>query len=123
LPSPVLAGVVMAVVSLLPVGGTALVWLPGAIWAWSLGHHGGAIFLIIWGVTATSLLVDTYLRPLLVRGAEELGTLVVFLGVFGGLTAFGLLGIFIGPVALAMAITLLEAMRRQAGPLEVEEHS
>jgi len=115
LPSPVLAGVVMAIVSLLPVGGTALVWLPGAVWAWSTGHHAAAIFLFLWGFVVTVLLVDAVLRPMLVRGADELTTLIVFLGVFGGLAAFGLLGIFIGPVALAIAVALLEVMRSHAG--------
>ncbi len=115
LPSPVLAGVVMAIVSLLPVGGTALVWVPGAVWAWSTGHHTSAIFLFLWGFLVTALLVDAVLRPMLVQGADELTTLIVFLGVFGGLAAFGLLGIFIGPVALAIAVALLEVMRGQAG--------
>jgi predicted PurR-regulated permease PerM len=115
LSSPVLAGVVMAIVSLLPLGGTALVWLPGAVWAWSTGHHTSAIFLFLWGLVVTVLLVDTVLRPVLVRGADELTTLIVFLGVFGGLAAFGLLGIFIGPVALAIAVALLEVMRFHAG--------
>ncbi len=115
LPSPVLAGVAMAIVSLLPLGGTALVWLPGAVWAWSMGHHASSIFLLLWGAFVTVLLVDTVLRPMLVRGADELTTLIVFLGVFGGLAAFGLLGIFIGPVALAIAVALLEVMRGQAG--------
>jgi predicted PurR-regulated permease PerM len=105
----------MAMVSLLPLGGTALVWLPGAVWAWSTGHHAAAIFLFLWGLLVTVLLVDTVLRPLLVRGADELTTLIVFLGVFGGLAAFGVLGIFIGPVALASAVALLQVMRTQAG--------
>ena len=120
LPSPVLAGVVTAIVSLLPVGGTALVWLPGAVWAWSTGHHTFAIFLFLWGLVVTVLLVDAVLRPMLVRGADELTTLIVFLGVFGGLAAFGLLGIFIGPVALAIAVALLEVMRGQAGGLRLD---
>jgi predicted PurR-regulated permease PerM len=115
LPSPVLAGTVTAIVSLLPVGGTALVWLPGTVWAWSTGHRTSAIFLFLWGLGVTVLLVDAVLRPMLVRGADELTTLIVFLGVFGGLAAFGLLGIFIGPVALAIAVALLEVMRSQAG--------
>jgi len=115
LPSPVLAGIVMAIASLLPVGGTALVWLPGTVWAWSTGHPFSAIFLFFWGSLVTVLLVDAVLRPMLVRGADELTTLIVFLGVFGGLAAFGLLGIFIGPVALAIAVALLEVMRGQAG--------
>jgi predicted PurR-regulated permease PerM len=117
LPSPALAGAAMAVLSLLPVGGTAIVWLPGAIYLWVAGRHGSAIFLFAWGVVVASFLADNVLRPLLIRGVEELSTLVVFLGVFGGLAAFGLLGIFIGPVALVLAATLLSVMRRQAGSL------
>ena len=61
------------------------------------------------------LLVDAFLRPILVRGADELTTVIVFLGVFGGLAAFGVLGIFIGPVALAIAVALLQVIRTQAG--------
>ncbi|MBZ5589383.1 MAG: AI-2E family transporter [Acidobacteriia bacterium] len=115
LPSPALAGAVMAVLSLLPVGGTAIAWLPGSIYLLSTGHLGSGTFLFAWGLVVTSILADNVLRPMLIRGAEELSTLVVFLGVFGGLAAFGLLGIFIGPVALALAATLLSAMRGAAG--------
>ena len=114
--SPALAGAAMAVFSLLPVGGTAIVWLPGGIWAWTQGRPGAAIFLLVWGVLAVSLFADTVLRPRLVRGSDQLSTLVVFFGVFGGLPAFGLLGIFIGPIALALALTLLGAMRRRINP-------
>lgn len=112
--SPVLAGASMAVLSLLPLGGTSIVWLPGSVWAWYGGHHGAAIFLFLWGALVTVFLADNVLRPLLIRGAEGLSTLVVFLGVFGGLAAFGLLGIFIGPMALVVGVSLLDAMRRRA---------
>jgi predicted PurR-regulated permease PerM len=115
LPSPALAGAAMAVFSLLPVGGTAIVWLPGAIYLWAAGRHGSAIFLLAWGVVVASFLADNVLRPMLIRGTAELSTLVVFLGVFGGLAAFGLLGIFIGPVALVLATTLIQVMRHEAG--------
>jgi predicted PurR-regulated permease PerM len=114
LPSPALAGAAMAIFSLLPVGGTAIVWLPGAIYLWAAGRHGSAIFLLAWGVVVAGFLADNVLRPLLIRGTEELSTLVVFLGVFGGLAAFGLLGIFIGPVALVLATTLAQVMRQAA---------
>ncbi|MFH1176196.1 MAG: AI-2E family transporter [Acidobacteriota bacterium] len=115
LPSPVLAGAATAVLSLLPVGGTALAWLPGSVYLWSTAHRGSAIFLFIWGLVVTSFLADNVLRPLLIRGTDELSTPVVFLGVFGGLAAFGLLGIFIGPVALALGVTLVGVMRAQSG--------
>jgi predicted PurR-regulated permease PerM len=114
LSSPVLAGATMAVLSLLPIGGSAIVWLPGSLWTWTTGHHGAAIFLFLWGSLVTSFLCDNVLRPLLIRGADELSTVVVFLGVFGGLATFGLLGIFIGPMALATFASLLGALRRRA---------
>jgi predicted PurR-regulated permease PerM len=113
LPSAFLAAAAMAVLSLLPIGGTAFVWLPGAAALALSGHTGAAIFLAAWGAAAVGS-VDNFLKPLLIRGGGELTTLVVFLGVFGGLTAFGLLGVFIGPITLATAQTLLEALRGHA---------
>lgn len=110
LPSPFLAGAAMAVLSLLPIGGTAFVWLPGAAALALQGRTGSAIFLFAWGVAAVGL-VDNFLKPLLIRGGGELNTLVVFLGVFGGLMAFGLLGVFIGPIVLATAQTFLDVLR------------
>ena len=114
LSSPVLAGSIMTLCSFLPVGGTALVWLPGAIWLWIDGSHGAAIFLLVWGTVITSFVADNLLKPLLMQGSGELSTLVVFLGVFGGLAAFGLLGIFIGPLGLAVALMVLQVVRQLA---------
>lgn len=111
LPSPVLAGAAMAVLSLLPVGGTALVWGPGAVACWLQGRPGMAVFLAVWGLVVVSTLADNVLKPLLIGGSTQLSTLVVFLGVFGGLGAFGLLGLFIGPMVLAFGLTLLSILR------------
>jgi predicted PurR-regulated permease PerM len=116
LPSPVLAGAAMAVLSLLPVGGTALVWGPGAVACWLQGRHGMAVFLAIWGLVVVSTLADNVLKPILIGGGTQLSTLVVFLGVFGGLAAFGILGLFIGPMVLAFALTLLEILREAVRP-------
>ncbi len=110
LPSPFLAGAAMAVLSLLPIGGTAFMWLPGSAILAIQGRTGAATFLFIWGIIIVSS-VDNFLKPLLIKGGGELSTLVVFLGVFGGLTAFGLLGVFIGPIVLATALTVLDALR------------
>ena len=101
----------MGVLSLLPVGGTALVWGPGAVACWLQGRPGLALFLTIWGLVVVSTLADNVLKPLLIGGKSELSTLVVFLGVFGGLGAFGLLGLFIGPMVLAFSLTLLQILR------------
>lgn len=113
LPSPFLAGAAMAVLSLLPIGGTALVWVPGAIACWIQGRPGMAAFLVIWGVVVVAM-ADNVLKPLLISGSSELSTLVVFLGVFGGLGAFGVLGLFIGPMALAVGLILLRILRETA---------
>lgn len=122
LPSPFLAGAAMAVLSLLPVGGTALVWAPGAVACWIQGRPGTALFLAIWGVVVVSVLSDNVLKPILIGGKSELSTLVVFLGVFGGLGAFGILGLFIGPMVLAFGLTLLrilrETIRNEPAPAE-----
>lgn len=119
LPSPFLAGAAMSVLSLLPVGGTALVWGPGAVACALQGRTGTAVFLAVWGVLVVSTLADNVLKPLLIGGTARIPTLVVFLGVFGGLGAFGLLGLFIGPMVLAFALTLLEILREttRRGPV------
>jgi predicted PurR-regulated permease PerM len=114
LPLPTLAGAAMAILSLLPLGGTALIWVPGVIGAWSTGHHGAALFLTIWGTLVISFFADNILRPWLIRGTEQLSTLVVIIGVVGGMAAFGLLGVFIGPIALALAVSLLDLLRALA---------
>jgi len=97
--------------SLLPIGGTAFVWLPGAAVLALQGRSGAALFLFLWGAAAVAS-VDNFLKPILIKGGGEMTTLVVFLGVFGGIAAFGLLGVFIGPIVLAMAQTFIETLRR-----------
>ncbi len=118
LPSPALAGTAMGILSLLPIGGTALVWLPGTAWAWLEGRHGAGVFLLIWGVVVVSFVADNLLRPLLLSGTQQMSTLTVFLGVFGGIAAFGLLGIFVGPIVLALTVWLVGVMRLLALPPE-----
>lgn len=115
LPSPVLAGVAMGILSLLPLGGTAIVWLPGLIALFIQGRSGMAIFFLLWNVLVTSTLADNVLKPLLIGGKDtEMSTLMVFLGVFGGIAAFGLLGVFIGPMALAVGLMVVRVLRTLA---------
>lgn len=116
LPSPLLAGVVMTFLALLPVGGTALLWIPGALWLALTGHVGAGVFLFLWSAVITGS-VDNVLRPLLIGGGSgdvPLSSLIVVLGVLGGMGAFGLLGIFLGPMVLAILGSLLDVLRRLA---------
>src|SRR6185295_2405396 len=84
LPSPLVFAVIAALLSLLPIGGTALVWIPAALYLLAQGRYGAAIFLTIWGALLVGLM-DNLLKPLLISGRAEIPTLAVFLGVIGGL--------------------------------------
>ena len=105
LTAPALLGALTAVLSVIPLVGTALVWLPLAIGLAVAGSWGKGLFLLAWGM----LLVhptDNLLRPLLVSNAARLPFLLVALGAVGGLAAFGLVGVFAGPVLLGLAMEL-----------------
>jgi predicted PurR-regulated permease PerM len=110
IPSPVLWGAVAAFFALLPLVGTAAVWLPAAIYLLATGHYVQAIILIGWGAGVVGT-VDNILRPYLISGRVQMHTLLIFFAVFGGVTVFGFLGLFIGPVILAVTITLLGMLR------------
>lgn len=105
-PSPIVFGAIAAAVSLLPVGGTALVWAPGAIVLAAQGRWPWAIGLALYGLLIVGM-VDNVLKPRLVSGRAEIGTLAVFFGVLGGLAAFGAVGAILGPVVIALAVVLL----------------
>ena len=104
------AGLLTAVVFLLCIAqlGPALVMIPGVIWLyWSDSPGRGTVFLI-W--TVVVLLMDNVLRPWLITRGANLPILLIFAGVIGGLLGFGVIGLFIGPVILAVSYTLLQAL-------------
>jgi len=115
LPSPLVFGVLGVILALVPMVGPALLWIPGAIWLATRGETGYAIFLALWGSIVVGL-VDNLLRPLLISGRAEVPTLAVFVGVIGGLAAFGFIGLFLGPIVLGLLIALFrfELDRRKA---------
>ena len=87
--------------------GPVLVLLPAAGWLFWMGDTGWAVFLVVWSVIVGSL--DNFLRPVLIRRGADLPLLLIFAGVIGGMLGFGLIGIFVGPVVLAITWTLLQA--------------
>lgn len=87
--------------------GPVLVLLPAAGWLFWMGDTGWAVFLVVWSVIVGSL--DNFLRPMLIRRGADLPLLLIFAGVIGGMLGFGLIGIFVGPVVLAITWTLLQA--------------
>jgi predicted PurR-regulated permease PerM len=105
LPSPVVFGVLTAVSSLIPLVGLALVWVPAVTVLFAQGRPGAAIFLLLWSVLFVGL-VDNFLRPIFVSGRANISTLPIFLGLLGGLSAFGAIGMIGGPVLVALMIAL-----------------
>jgi predicted PurR-regulated permease PerM len=107
LPSPVVFGVLAMVASFVPFVGTALVVVPAVIYLFAQGVAWKWIFMLVWGVVVAGS-ADNFLRPALVSGRAEVGTLTAFFGVVGGLAAFGMIGLFLGPVLLALVLALLQ---------------
>ena len=110
LPSAVLWSVAMMFLSLIPLTGAFVVWIPAAIYLAVSGAWIKAILLTLWGVLVIGL-VDNFLRPKLVGERAKLHELFIFFAVLGGLQVFGLLGIVLGPVVLAIALALFDAFR------------
>lgn len=123
LPSPIVFGVLAALFALVPMAGTPVVWVPAVIVLAVQGRYGAAIFLAIWGGATTT--IDNFLRPILVSGRAHVGTLTVFIGVLGGVSAFGAIGIFLGPLVLALVIALMRFVleQRRAGLATTPTHS
>ncbi len=109
-PSPVLWGVVAAFFALLPLVGTAAVWLPASLYLLMTGSTVQGLILIGWGAGVVGT-VDNFLRPYLISGRVQMHTLLIFFSVFGGIQVFGFLGLFVGPVILAVTSTLLSLLR------------
>ena len=110
------AAVMTAVMFLLAIAqlGPVLVLAPAVIWLYWSGHSGWGTFLLVWTLLVSSL--DNFLRPVLIKKGADLPLLLIFVGVLGGLIAFGLVGIFIGPVVLAVTYTLVEAWVTEGPP-------
>ena len=106
LPSPVFFGGMAALAALVPLVGSTLVWVPGAGALAYQGRWGAAIFLVLWGAAVISA-ADNIIRPLFISGRAQITTLPVFLGLAGGLKAFGPIGIVLGPVIVALALALI----------------
>lgn len=107
----------VCLLSVVPIG-PPLIWLPAAAWVYSQGNIGMAVFLVLWGTLAVSS-VDNFLKPLLISRGSSLPISLIFLGVFGGVIAFGFLGVILGPLLLAIGCALFQAwLRRPAESLK-----
>jgi Ca2+-transporting ATPase len=105
--APVLLGASTALLAMVPMGAT-LVWMPVSISLILTGQTWQGLGLLLWGFLAVST-VDNVIRPLVISGAGRIPFLVVLFGVLGGLTAFGVIGLFLGPVILAVLLSVWQA--------------
>lgn len=119
-PRPVLLGAFAGLISVLPVG-APVVWIPASLWLLSEGRTGWAIFLAVYGTVLISG-SDNVIRPYFIARGARLPFLLTIVGVLGGALAFGLLGIFVGPVLLGVGYILVAEYARGGGGPDVAEN-
>ncbi len=104
-PGALFLGFLTFFLSLIPMG-PPLVWIPAVIWLASKDHYISAVLLAIWGAFVISG-IDNVVKPYLISRGSRMPFILVFLGVIGGVLAFGFIGVFLGPVLLALGYTLV----------------
>lgn len=104
--------VITAVFSMIPVVGAAAVWGVGVLYLATTAHWGKALFLLVYGTGVIST-ADNIVRPLVLSGRVKLNTLLIFFSLLGGVQAFGIVGLFVGPIIVSVATALLGMLSEQ----------
>jgi predicted PurR-regulated permease PerM len=112
--SPVLWGCAMAIMSFLPLLGTFSIWGPASGYLFFEGNYVKGIILVLYGIFVISM-VDNILRPIIVSGRTKMPALAVFFSVLGGIKLFGPIGFIMGPLVLALFISVFEIFRNIEG--------
>lgn len=112
-PSPVLLGAATTLLALFPFG-APLVWIPSGLYLISQGHLWHGVGLLLWGGLVISW-IDNLLRPMFISGSTRIPFLLVFFGLAGGVMAFGMIGLLVGPVILSVMLTLWREWAEGAG--------
>ncbi len=112
IPTPLFWGIIMTVLSILPVVGTWLVWIPAAILELLAGDMASGIGLLVYGAIIM-VYFESFARPHWVGKRANIHPLIVLLGVFGGIVLFGILGVVLGPLILALTLSFLDIYRKE----------
>jgi len=112
IPFAIFWGFLAAALALLPVGGAALVWLPGAAYLYLTGSTPSGVLLIVWGVLFVTL-PDNFLKPLIIGRKAKIPTFVLFIALLGGLQAYGILGILFGPIIVTLLTVFVKIYREE----------
>lgn len=119
-PEPIFFGMTTALASLIPAVGTMLVWIPAGIYLFATSHPGRGVLELIWGALIVVGVSDYVIRPRLV-GGSEMPALLAFIALFGGVEAFKLPGLIIGPVLMSVAIAVLRIYAEEGKEAEVAQ--
>lgn len=112
-PGAALLALLTFFVSVVPVVGTGLVWIPASVWLFHQGSPGWGIFMIIWGLIVGN--VDNVVKPWLISQGSNMPFILIFFGVIGGALAFGFIGVFLGPTLLAVGFRILQEWMPDSG--------
>jgi len=110
-PNAVLLGAASGAAGLLPIGGTAFIWVPAVIYLWVTAGWGWAVVLLVWGVIVVGV-IDNLLKPITIGQGSGLPAVALFFGITGGLEVYGPLGLFAGPAVIAVFAALIRVYRR-----------
>lgn len=110
IPSPVLWGLAMFITSFVPMLGTFIVWGPATVYLLLNGNYVKSVILILIGIFVISM-VDNILRPLIIKGKMKMPILAIFFSILGGIKLFGLIGFIMGPLVLALFVSVVEIWR------------
>ncbi|MDB4986700.1 MAG: putative rane protein [Myxococcaceae bacterium] len=113
LPEPAFFGALTAIASLIPGVGTLLIWVPAGLYLILTGHSIGGVMELVWGAAAVVGLSDYVVRPMLVGGHGDMPALLTFAALFGGVEAFGLIGLIMGPLLMSLAVAFLRIYVRE----------
>ena len=108
--APLLWGIILGLGTFIPMIGTAIVWAPASVYLFFTGAYLKGAILLAFSLLVISQ-IDYFLRPYLISGKTELHNLFLFLGILGGINAFGLLGLILGPMIIALCVSILEIYR------------
>jgi predicted PurR-regulated permease PerM len=106
IPGPFFAAGAVFILAWVPFVGSAPVWIAGTVFLASQGRIGMAVLMVVFGVLIS--VVDNFVRPLVLRGRDDMHPLLALIAIFGGVKLYGFFGVFVGPVAAAMVVALLD---------------
>jgi predicted PurR-regulated permease PerM len=120
LPAVMIWSVATAILSMIPLAGAGSVWIAATIYLVAIGNWGKAIFMVAWGAGVIST-ADNLVRPFVLSGRVKLHTLLIFFSLLGGVKAFGIIGLFTGPIIVSVAMALVRILEEER--LEWERRS